>query len=310
MRPIGSKTGVVPVLCRYEVWVFLHLILLVNAVFVAGIATEWLQFGLYNWGRFLLLAGVLLSVVFLSRGIGGILDTLAPMKNYRANPAWYLFALLIAPASAALFLLGKSLFQGNDIPTIDLNFSLSTRFDIFRVVVIGALIGEVVWISHCFRMLRHTMSFYLAGLIVGLYWGVWWLPIVLFNVGVVPDMNIAGLIIGQAGIGIMCAFLYAKTHSGLLVSILQVMVNSILLVFPVSPAPGIATYTQFTVLYFVFPTLLFLAFGPSLYLSWPSLSVARFRNEPCKTRNAGRGAKLRRRRLANLGGRQSLDLSA
>lgn len=252
---------------RYEVWIFLHLILLVNAIFVAGIATEWLPFRLYNWGRFLLLAGVLFSIVFLSRGIGGILDTLRPMKNYRVRPAWYAFALLIAPFSAALFLFGKGLLQGNGIPTIDLKFSLITRFDILRVVVIGSLIGEVVWISYCLRMLRQRMSFYLAGLIVGLYWGLWWLPMVIFNVGVIPDMNFTGLIIGQTGIGMMCAFLYAKTHSGLLVFMMQVMVNSVFLVFPVAPTSGLETYTQFTVFYFVLPTLLFLLFGPKPLLT-------------------------------------------
>ena len=68
---------------KYEVWVFLGLIVVANGVFVSGIAFEILPKGLYQYGRFALLAGVLGSVVILARGGAGIVDLLRPMLEWR-----------------------------------------------------------------------------------------------------------------------------------------------------------------------------------------------------------------------------------
>lgn len=245
-----------------EVWVFLYLIVVVNAVFVGLISTKTLPGSLYPLGRFALLGGVLGTVVLVGSGWRGILDLLRPMLVWRVHPAWYLVALLWAVMIGTLVLVGEQFLASDPTPmTATVSAVLKPR--IMVAVLIGAFVGEIVWVSYALRSLSGRFTPFVSSQIVGVFWTLWWMPMVLLNYGIIPDLPPVALLINQTGIAAMCAFVYWHTRSGLIVLLLQIMVNSALLIFPVIPhIGGVGTYWAYAVTYYVCSVVLFLAFGP------------------------------------------------
>ncbi len=243
-----------------EVWTFLILIVLVNAAFVWGIDNEVLPQRLYNLGRFLLLGLTLVAVVIAFRGTGGLLSLIRPMAVWRLSPGWYLFALLCAPALCILTLAGKAAITGEAFSP---NFHIAGDPSKMRTVVIGSFVGEIVWVSYSLSRLSRRFTLFEASLIVGVFWTLWWTPIVLLGIGVIPGLPLVALLINMLGIAVMCGFVYAKTGSGLIVLILQIMVNSSILIFPVNPVDGgIPTYWAFSAVYAFAALVVAMAFGP------------------------------------------------
>jgi hypothetical protein len=248
---------------KYEVWWFLGLIVVVNALFVSGIAVEVLPRGHYINGRFALLAAVLVGVVLIARGWPGIVDLLRPMAQWRRSLGWYLFAFLWNPAICLLVLAVLYTLNRSAMPEFSPNFDIVTRPYVVRAVLIGAFIGEIVWISYAIRRLSINFTPYVSALIVGVVWTGWWIPMVFYSIGVVPDLPLGGLLFNQVGVAAMCTFVYMHSRSGLLVLCLQVTFNFTILVLPVTPAVGgVTTYWVFALTYFSAALLLFVIFGP------------------------------------------------
>ena len=214
-------------------------------------------------GRFALLAAVLGGVVVTARGWGGITDLLRPMLQWRRPLQWYLFAFLWNPAICLLVLAGLYTLNRSAAPEFSPNFDLVTRPYILRTLLISSFIGEIVWISYAIRKLSGSFTPYVSALIVGVVWTAWWIPMVFYNIGIVPDLPLAALLFNQIGIAAMCTFVYMHTKSGLLVLCLQLTFNFTILVLPVTPAVGgFTTYWAFAVTYFTAALLLFAIFGP------------------------------------------------
>jgi membrane protease YdiL (CAAX protease family) len=247
-------------LARSEVWMFLVLIVLVNTAFILGIANGLLPLRAYNLGRFLLLGLVLVIVAAAFRGGEGLRALIRPMRVWRVHPGWYLLALFWAPLICAVTLLLKTLLTGGNafVPT----FEIVSRGSIMRTILIGSFIGEIVWVSYAIGRLSDRFTLLEASLITGLFWTLWWTPIVIFGKGVIPELPLGALFLNMLGIAAMCGFVYSRTGSGLVVLLLQVMVNSSLLVFPVLPTTGgVPTYWAFGVLYVTGVALVYLLFG-------------------------------------------------
>ena len=248
---------------KYEVWVFLGLIVVANGVFVSGIAFEILPKGLYQYGRFALLAGVLCSVVILARGGAGIVDLLRPMLEWRRPLRWYVFAILCNPIICLAILAVIYAFNRNAMPDFSPNFTFATRPTVIKTVLISSFVGEIVWISYAIRRLSGQFTPFVSALIVGVVWTGWWMPMAIYNFGIIPNLPLVGLLINQIGVAAMCTFVYMHTRSGFLVLCLQVMFNTTILVLPMTPnAGGVTTYWIFAVAYFSTAVLFFIIFGP------------------------------------------------
>lgn len=251
------------VLRKYEVWVFLGLIVVVNGLFVSGIGFNILPETLYQLGRFALLAGILGGVVIAARGTEGIMDLLRPMLEWRRSPKWYLFAFLWNPILCLLILGVLYTLRPSGMPKFEPHFGLATNPYIVRTILISSFVGEIVWISYAIRRLSANFTPYVSALIVGLAWTAWWVPMVFYNIGIVPGLPIAALLFNQIGIAAMCTFVYMHTKSGLLVLCLQITFNFTILILPVTPTVGgFITYWVFAVSYFTAALLLFVYFGP------------------------------------------------
>jgi membrane protease YdiL (CAAX protease family) len=248
---------------RHEVTIALCLIVTINAIFVAGIATKLLPEGLYYYGRFLLLGSVLGGVVFFGSGFKGILDLLRPMAKWRIAPGWYLLVLLWPALVSILVLAGKGVLTGKGLAEIALDFSLVSQPNVARTILIGAFVGEIVWVSYAIRRLSGRFTPFVGSQIVGTVWTLWWMPMVILNVGVIPGIPPLALFLSMLGIAAMCSFIYSHTRSGIAVLALQVMVNSSALVFPVMPTSGgIPTFIAYSAAYYAAVLLLYVLFRP------------------------------------------------
>jgi hypothetical protein len=187
------------------------------------------------------------------------------MTVWRINPFWFLFALFWPPVTCVVTLLLKGWGNGDLFGALVVDFVTVTQPTVFMTVALGAFIGEIVWVSYAIDRLQKTTGIALASQIVGVFWTLWWVPIVIINVGVIPDLPLDALLVNMLGVAAMCGFIYAHTKSGLAVLTLQLSLNSSLLIFPVVPdSGGVATYWLFAIVYFAAVFILYMAFGPSI----------------------------------------------
>ncbi len=262
-----------PIFQDREVWTFLLLIVLANVVFVHAIDQGWLRMAYYNYGRFLLLGLVLAAVVFLFRGWKAPFALLAPLTVWRFNPAWLLLAVLWPPTIGLVTLIGKGLILGTGLDEIRPTLSVALDPGVYPTVLVGAFIGEIVWVGYAVSRLSQRTTIFISSAIVGFFWSSWWLPIVLIGVGVVPGIPVFGLFISMIGIALMCGFIYSHTRSGIVVLALQISVNNSLLIFPVAPnSGGTITFVVFSSVYLLSSLLLYVFFGPRPLLKAPSSS--------------------------------------
>ena len=259
-----------------EIWAFLFLIVAANTAFIGAISLEYLSMRLYWKGRFLLLALVLVLVVWAFRRWDGVWAVLAPLTVWQVSPGWFVFAALWPPSIAVVTLVGKGLLLGTGW-LAEINATSEVLVRSLPTVLLAAFVGEIVWVGYAIGRLSRYASVMVASAIVGLFWSAWWLPMVVINVGVIPDIPPLALFVAMVGVAIMCGFLYAHTKSGLVVLTLQVSLNSSLLIFPTSPdSGGVPTYWAYSLVYFAGAVLLFWRFGPRPMLSLqPAPPVAR-----------------------------------
>lgn len=248
---------------RYEVWVFFFSVVLVNALFVWGIASGTLPQGLYGYGRFLLLGGTLVAVVLLARGSAGVASLVRPLGKWRIDPRWYLFGLGWAIVTCLAVLLIMIPFGGGGLSPEKIGLGPLSRLGVVRMLVFGSLIGEVVWIGYALTRLAPSLGYFLSSQIVGVVWALWWAPMVLLGFGIIPGLPLGALLINQMGVAAVCALIYARTGSGLAVLVAQLSFNSAIIIFPVTPTVGgVTTYWVFAVFYWATALGLHLVIGP------------------------------------------------
>ena len=235
----------------YEIWIFLLLAPLSSAIFVYGFQMHLIPGRLYIHGRVFLLLFLLIGLVKITRGNSGVKDIFNPMAKWKIPFKWYLFAFFFASSIAFISLCLKAIYLGGDFSVISLNFSVVTTLGFIFNMILFAFVGEVVWVSFAVRQLSKVINPFYASQIVGLVWGLWWIPMVMLNVGVVEDLPIVALLINMMGAAGMCTIVYAQTKSGVCVWVLQIMLNTSVLVFPVSPRASITGYWTFSIVYFL-----------------------------------------------------------
>lgn len=255
----------ISLLRRYEVWVFFFTAVSANAIFVWSISEDLMPQRLYGYGRFLLLGGILIAIVLIARGRAGTLELIRPLAKWRVDLRWYIFGLLWGATTAFTVLLIMASLGGRGIAFDSIGLGPLRRPGVVMILVVGSLIGEVVWIGYALVRLAPRLGYFFASQVVGVVWAFWWFPIVLLNIGVIPDLPLGALLVNQSGVAAICALLYARTGSGLVVLLAQISFNSAIIIFPVNPtAGGVTTYWVFAIFYW------FTALALHLLLARPS----------------------------------------
>ncbi len=233
-----------------EVWTFFAAILSLNTILVMGVAQDWLPGVLFARGRFYLMFVVLVAVVLVFRGWRATLGTVAPLTVWRVPPVWFALAILVPIVSSVLFLLLWAAITRSPPEILGSGLGLLNRHNLLLTIFISSLVGEIVWVGFAIRMLRHHYPVMLVCAIVGTAWGLWWLPMVHFEMGVIPNLTFVGLWMNMIGIACFCAFFYLRTGSGLVILAMQFVYNCSALAFAVIDS-GPAAYNLFSALYMI-----------------------------------------------------------
>lgn len=121
-----------------------------------------------------------LVMMGLTRGRSGFRELFSRLRHFRVSIKWYLIAVLTAPTIVAGVLLLLSRFSPQYIPII---FSSNDKLSIvISGLMAGALVGifeELGWTGFVIPRLRERYSVLNTGLIVGVVWGLWHMPLFL-----------------------------------------------------------------------------------------------------------------------------------
>mgnify|MGYP003114413864 CR=1 FL=1 len=235
---------------KYEIWIFLVLGPILNVFFVEARIQGFMPSYIYNTGRFCVLLLLLICLLSFTRGIKGIKNLFKPMCNWKVHPKWYLLSLIFPSTIAIVTLVLKAFYH-----EVEYSSFIDIRFSTFRgyiALFVWAFIGEVVWVSYSIGELSKITKPFYAGQIVAVFWGLWFIPIILLGEGIFPDIPIGPAFMFRFGAAGMCAFIYTRTKSGICVLMLQYAVNLTLVSLPITPGNGGATtYTAFGIIYFL-----------------------------------------------------------
>ena len=154
-------------------------------------------------------------------GKQGIGDLFRPIKIWRVNIGWYLVALFYQPL---LFFFAKwidSLFSKTYevvSPLTSVNIDAPIIFVIIGVIISaipGAFMEELGWRGFALRKLQSRNTALIASVILGLVWGAWHIPSMLFF-GETNTLNIIWSVVNFIPATILFTWLYNNTQGSLL----------------------------------------------------------------------------------------------
>ena len=121
-------------------------------------------------------AGLLLTGIF--DGKKGLCDFGSRLFRWRVSARWYAVAILITPLVVTPILLALSLFSPDFLPAI---ITTDDKVALLLLGIVAGLVGgfleELGWTGFAVPRLRLRYNILTTGLIVGLLWGAWHVPI-------------------------------------------------------------------------------------------------------------------------------------
>jgi membrane protease YdiL (CAAX protease family) len=122
------------------------------------------------------IAGLVMTGLVYGRA--GYRDLLARVRDWRAGAGWYVLALLAAPVLVAVALLLLTSFSPGYIP--DILTSPDKPGIVIGGIIAGIIVGifeELGWTGFAIPRLRLSHGVVATGLILGLVWGLWHMPL-------------------------------------------------------------------------------------------------------------------------------------
>lgn len=98
-----------------------------------------------------------------------------------------------------------------------------------------ALVEETAWMKYCVTRLQERYHALPACLLVGVAWGLWYLPMLLVGEGVPDGYPWPIFMASMVALTILLAWTYNMTHSGTILLIMQIVSNCAFFLLPVLP---------------------------------------------------------------------------
>lgn len=236
----------------WAMWISATLTKLNGGVSILGPDNPVGQFGRWAPG----IAGIILTAFIAGKqGVGALFR---PLKIWRVGIGWYLFALLYQPL---LFFFAKwiDLLFGNTYEVISPLTSVEGPiFFVGLAVVISAIPGafmeELGWRGFALPKLQGRSTALIASIVVGLIWGAWHIPSMIFS-GETNTLNIIWSVVNFIPGAILFTWLYNNAQGSLLlVTLFHASIqysNNFLGVVP-SETADIVTWLVAIIILFVF----------------------------------------------------------
>ncbi len=169
--------------------------------------------------------GIAAIVLSLAAGGGRAVRALfRPIRLWRVGPIWYLFALLY-PAAVKLAAYGVDRALGRDYTLTFLPLAHFFTPQQAAIMVPAAFISaipntlgeELGWRGFALPRLQRSFGALVAAILLGIFWGVWHVPMWMMTSGTFGAHEIAALA-GIVGASILFAWLYNGTGGSLLLA--------------------------------------------------------------------------------------------
>jgi CAAX protease family protein len=214
-----------------------------------------------------MLLGPLASGILMTRlldGTAGIRKLFSSMSPAHVGIAWY-GALLLPPAAVLAVLLTLKTFVS---PSFAPNH-------FFLGVVFGIPAGffeEIGWTGFAFPRMQARLGTLQAGVLLGLLWSAWHLPVVDFLGAASPHGTYLSLFFlsfatAMTAMRVLIGWIYENTQSVLLAQFMHISSTGALVIFgpfQVTPAQETAWYATYGVALWIVVAALVARFGPAL----------------------------------------------
>jgi len=159
------------------------------------------------------IAGIILTGV--NGGWRGILRLLKKFIPVRANIAWYLFALFLFPLTGILL---------NAVTRTPVKITALQSGEIltmaFAILISGPLGEELGWRGFALPRLLKSYSATVAGLILGLIWGIWHLPSFFASGLPQGSIQIPLFLVAALAISVIVTWIFVNTKGNIFISFL------------------------------------------------------------------------------------------
>jgi membrane protease YdiL (CAAX protease family) len=183
-----------------------------------------------------------LLLVGLVYGRPGFRDLLLKLRHWRVGVGWYVIVILTSPGLVAATLLLLSLFSPTFVPGILTSGGKAAL--LVSGVVAGILVGifeELGWTGFAIPRLRMRYGVLATGLIVGLVWGLWHMPLFIASArasqSVPPLLKLAVLLFSfLPAFRVLMVWVYDRTGSLLVLMLMHMSQTATALIFAIPAA--------------------------------------------------------------------------
>lgn len=198
------------------------------------------------------LAGIVLTRIL--DGKRGLKDLFARMTRFRFSWRWY-GTLLIPPALVLTVLLVLKTFVSSI-------YAPNTFLAGVSFGVVAGFVEEVGWMGFAFPKMRCKNNPLISGVVLGLLWGIWHLPVVDYLGTATPHGSswtayFLAFIAAMTAIRVLIAWIYANTNSVLLTQLMHASSTGALVVL----SPARVTASQEALWYAIYAGVLWIVAG-------------------------------------------------
>lgn len=155
-------------------------------------------------------------------GKQGIGKLFRPLKIWRVNIGWYLFALLFQPVIFLISkwidfsLLNKSYEITSPLSTVDIEAPfIFIAISVIISAIPGAFMEELGWRGFALPRLQSKNDALAASILLGLIWGAWHIPSIMYLEGT-DILNILWAVVNTVSITILFTWIFNNTQGSLL----------------------------------------------------------------------------------------------
>jgi len=158
-----------------------------------------------------------LMLVFALGGGDGVLRMLTRMLPGDVHPFWFVFALfggLVIGVPGILV----SLYIGDGGVLADASTLYQIVVSFASIFVFSYLGEEIGWRGFALPRMQRDAVAVVAGLVVGVLWGVWYLPLWYMPGSIYQSIPLPIFFVEVVGVSVLCTWLYNNTGGNLLVT--------------------------------------------------------------------------------------------
>ncbi len=199
----------------------------------------------HMWFRIRVFGPLLFAVLITLylEGSAGFKKLFASFLHWKVPAKWYLLAfswkfLFTYAGLASLFILGMRDWPGFVVPNMFGGTWENMRHLLANLgFIVGiAFVEETAWMKFSVTRLQQKYSAFTSCFIVGICWGLWYLPMLLLGDGVPDGYTWPMFMTSMLALTFLLGWTYNMTRSGTILLIMQTVSNCAFFIVPVLPA--------------------------------------------------------------------------